>query len=160
MKTKQALRTKLAVAAALVAGISAAHGAVTEGRTASGQPYLVGGVGVEESDLMKQHAKAFSLAVVTAATRDGAYLADTHVRIVGPGNAVVLDTVLEAPWLLVDLPTGRYTLLATNRGRTVERQLNVVSGKPQQIVLTYDVPVNNDGPQNVPVDNARSGMPQ
>jgi hypothetical protein len=159
MKTKRSLRIQLAVALALTGAVSATHAAVTEGRTATGKPYLVGGVGLEESDLMKQHAQAFSVAVVTAA-RGGAYLADTHVRILGPGNNVVLDTVLEAPWLLVDLPTGRYRLVATNAGRTVERQLNVVSGKPQQIVLHYDVPVDNEGPQNVPVDTARSRMPQ
>lgn len=159
MKTKQPRFIQLALAVVLLAGINAASAVVTEGRTTSGVPYLVGGVGLEESDLMKQHAQAFSVAVVTAA-RGGAYLADTHVRIVGPGNNVVLDTVLEAPWLLVDLPTGRYTLVATNGGRTVERQLNVVSGKPQQVVLQYDVPADNAGSQSAPVDTARSKMPQ
>lgn len=161
MKTKRhnRLRTQFAVAIAFAAAVGAAHAAVIEGRTATGAPYLVGGVGLEESDLMRQHAPAFSLAVITAANT-GAYLADTKVRIVGPGNSVVLDTVINAPWLLVDLPTGRYTLQATNAGRTVERQLNVVSGKPQRVVLHYNVDADEEGPQNAPVDSARSRMPQ
>jgi hypothetical protein len=145
--------TRFVVATLAAASAATAAAALVEGRTATGQPYLAGGVGLEESEAMRQHAPAFSLQLVTAA-RSGAYLAETHVRIVGQGGGVVLDTVLPGPWLLVDLPTGRYTLLVTNNGRTVERRLDIAAGKPQRVVLHYDVADDNES------DTSRSRMPQ
>jgi hypothetical protein len=144
---------RLVIATVAATSAATATAALIEGRTATGQPYLAGGVGLEESEAMRQQAPAFSLQLITAA-RSGAYLAETHVRIVEQGGGVVLDTVLPGPWLLVDLPTGRYTLLATTNGRTVERRLDISAGKPQRVVLHYDVPGDNES------DTARSRMPQ
>lgn len=153
-----ARRTSVRLASLVVATVAAtsaatAAAALVEGRTATGQPYLTGGVGLEESEAMRQHAPAFSLQLITAA-RSGAYLAETRVRIVDQGGGVVLDTVLPGPWLLVDLPTGRYTLAATSNGKTVERRLDIAAGRPQRVVLHYDVAGDNEA------DTARSRMPQ
>ena len=153
------LRSLLWIAAATLAvGAVAAHAALVEGRTNEGHRYVVGGVGTEEVDALRQEAAAFSLQLITAA-RTGAYLSGTHVRITGPGNNVVLDTDIGGPWLLVDLPGGRYTVRATHSGTTVERRLMIEAGKTQRVVLHFDATVDNDGP-TVPADTTRSRMPQ
>lgn len=136
--------------------VVAAHAALVEGKTNDGHRYVVGGVGTEEVDALRQQAPAFSLELITAA-RTGAYLAGTRVRITGPGNNVILDTKIDGPWLLVDLPGGRYTLRATHSGTTVERQFDIASGKPQRLVLHFDAPVDGEGP-TVPPDSARPSI--
>lgn len=144
--------------AVLMALAATAGAEVIEGRTADGRRYVAGGIGVEEVDAIKNEAAAFSLQLVTAAP-GGAYLAGTHVRILGAGSAAVLDTRIEGPWLLVDLPGGRYTVLATHSGTTVERRLTIAPGKPQRVVLHFDAPVDHEGPVLAP-DTARSRVPQ
>lgn len=135
-----ALRSGL-LAAALATTAITAH-ALTEGSTIDGRRYLSGGIGVDEVETLRQQAPGFSLQVITAAP-SGAYLAGTRVRIVDAQQAPVLDTTTDGPWLLVDLPPGRYTLQATHEGRTVERRLNVGSGGGQRVVLHFDAPVDH-----------------
>lgn len=135
---------RLAAPAVLLAAaimLPASNAAVTEGRTSDGRRFVAGGIGTEEVDRMRGEAPAYSLQLVTAAP-GGAYLAGTHVRIVGPGNQVVLDTTIDAPWLLVDLPGGRYTVHATYGGKTVERRITIADGKPQRVVVHFDAPVD------------------
>jgi len=145
-------------AALLALTAISAEAAVVEGKTNDGRRYVAGGIGIEEVDMLRQEAPSFSLQLITAA-RTGAYLAGTQVRITGPGNNVVLDTTIDAPWLLVDLPGGNYTVRATNLGNTVERRLAIAPGKPQRIVLTFDAPVDREGP-TLPRDTTRPQMPQ
>jgi hypothetical protein len=135
----------------------AAQAALTEGRTADGHAYVAGGIGSDEVDALRQMAPFYSLQVVTAA-RSGAYLAGVHVRIVGPADRLVLDMTVDAPWLLIDLPAGRYTVLATFRGKTVERRVTVDAGKEQRVVLTFEARVDDEVLEAV--DAARGRAPQ
>jgi hypothetical protein len=132
--------------AALIAAlfVSAASAALIEGKTNAGHRYLAGGIGTEEVDAMRAQAPDYSLHLITAA-KTGAYVAGAHIRIVGPGNDIVLDTTIDAPWLLVALPAGRYTVRATHSGDTVERRMNIAPGKAERVVLHFDAPVDGDG---------------
>jgi hypothetical protein len=141
--------------AVCLAGLGVAQAAVIEGRTADGHRYVAGGIGIEEVDQLRAQAAAYSLQLITAA-RGGEYLAGTHVRILGAGNEAVLDTRIDAPWLLVDLPAGRYTVIATYSGTTQERRLTVAPGQSQRIVLHFDAVSTHEGS----VETSRSGMPQ
>lgn len=151
-------RRRAAVAAALALGVATAHGALTEGRTADGHRYVTGGIGTEEVEALRQEASSFSLQLITAA-RTGAYLASTKVRIIGPGNNAVLDTTMDAPWLLVDLPAGRYTVQATHDGKTIEHRVALGGARPRQVVLHFDAPVDEE-PAASSGDTGRSRMPQ
>jgi hypothetical protein len=148
---RAARRARWFSAASLALAAVTAHAAVVEGRTSEGHRYVTGGIGTDEVEALRQEAPAFSLQLITAA-RTGAYLAGTHVRITGPGNNVVLDTTLDAPWLLVDLPGGRYTVRATHSGTTVEQRLTIAPGHPQRVVLHFDAPV--DGGDTPPAPDA------
>ena len=66
---------------------------------------MSGGIGLEESELLKQMADKYSLQLVIS-SRSGAYLADTRVTITGANGQKILDVPLDAPWLLVDLVLG------------------------------------------------------
>lgn len=130
---------------ALAALVPPATAALTEGRTNTGHRYLTGGVGIEEVDAMRAESARYSLQVITAA-KTGAYLAGARVRITGPGNEVVLDTTIDAPWLLVDLPAGPYTVRATHSGNTAENRVTIAPGKTQRLTLHFDAPVDGEPP--------------
>lgn len=140
--------SKLAFGTALAAWLLSTlpgAAAITEGTTADGRRYVTGGIGSDEVATLQSQAAAFSLQLVTAA-RGGAYLADTHVRITGPGNNVVLDTTISGPWLLIDLPGGRYTVRARHSAATVERAITITPGRSQRVVLHFDAVVDQEGP--------------
>lgn len=115
--------------------------ALKEGRMANDRPYVSGGVGLEESERLKQMADKFSLQLIVS-SRSGAYLADMRVTIVGANNQKVLDMALDAPWLLVDLAPGSYKVSVAYAGSTQERNVTLAPGKREQIVVQFDVPAD------------------
>lgn len=127
--------------AALVATSLTASAAIKEGRTSNDRPYVSGGVGLEESERLKQMAENFSLQLIVS-SRSGAYLADARVVIVGTNNQKVLDVALDAPWLLVDLTPGSYRVSVAHAGSTQERNVTLAAGKREQIVVQFNVPAD------------------
>jgi hypothetical protein len=116
-----------------------ASAAITEGRTANDRSYMAGGVGLEESELMKQRADKYPLQLVVS-SRSGAYLADTRVTITGANGQKILDLPLDAPWLLVDLGPGSYKVVVSHAGITQERNVTLATGKREQLAVQFDVP--------------------
>jgi hypothetical protein len=90
--------------------------------------YISGGVGLDESSALKSEAPRWPLVLrFTGPTSD--YLADVHVRIVGPRGADVLNADSMGPYLLVKLPPGRYTVLASYQDQEQKRTV-IVSAQP------------------------------
>ena len=119
----------------------ASSAAITEGRTANDRSYMSGGIGLEESERLKQMADKYSLQLVIS-SRSGAYLADTHVTITGANGQKLLDLPMDAPWLLVDLVPGSYKVVVAHAGRTQERNVTLTPGKREQVVVQFDVPAD------------------
>ena len=89
-------------------------------------------------------------------SRAGAYLADMHVRIIGANSQKVLDAPLGAPWLLVDLIPGSYTVSVTHSGgQTHERKVTIAAGKREQIAVQFDVPADTARESGSPVSPCR-----
>ncbi len=123
-------------AALLTISICAAA-AITEGRTANDRGYVSGGIGLEESERMKQMADKFSLQLIVS-SRSGAYLADTHLTILNASSQKILDIQLNAPWLLVDLAPGTYKVFIAHAGSTQERNVTL-TGKLVQLVVQFAI---------------------
>ena len=128
----------IVLGAALVAASAGASAAITEGRTANDRAYVGGGIGLEESERMKQMADKYSLQLIVS-SRSGAYLADTRVTITGANSQKILDLPLDAPWLLVDLAPGNYKVVIAHAGMTQERNVTLASGTREQIVVQFNV---------------------
>lgn len=89
---------------------------------------------------MQAQRDRYSLWVITAAKGSGAYLADVNVRITDAGKKQVLEHAMAGPWLLVDLPPGRYEVEASFRGERHSRATRIEAGDRHQIVFYFDVP--------------------
>lgn len=135
----------LMVGAAVAIGVSpyAAAQSVREGRTAQDRPFIAGGIGLDESEQMKSMARDFPLSI-TVAAKSGAYLADSHVKIQDARGQTVLDTQLDAPYLLVDLPPGKYNVEATIQGKKQQRSVEIAANGRAKVLFSFDVPVDQE----------------
>jgi hypothetical protein len=88
--------------------------------------YVSGGAGTGALDHLRSMEKEFNLKLVFA-LKSGAYLADVKVTVVDAANKMVLDTLVEGPWLLARLPAGTYQVNA-DCGGVVERRTVTVGG--------------------------------
>ena len=134
-------RSSVFIAALLALSAIPAVAAVSEGRTADGRPFVTGGVGQEEVQVLKTIATGFPVQLVVS-SREGAYLADVDVRITSAKGETVLDARLPAPWLLVDLAPGTYAISVTYAGKTQQRKVTVLPGKREQLDVQFDVPAD------------------
>lgn len=118
MSTK---RNAILLAAALALGPAtvAAQDWFPLPRDFNGIRVITGGVTIEESTAMKQMAGHYRLRLVLA-NRVGDYQVAKDLRITQWGRTLV--TLPEAgPWVLADLPQGRYQLFAEVNGELLEK---------------------------------------
>jgi len=130
----KSLRIALALIAALAAFPAAS---MTDGRTTQDRPFVTGGITPDEIADLRTKQPFFNLSVLTAARGSGAYLASVKVRIVDAQSTPVLETVMDGPYLLVDLAPGKYQLELVNEGETQKRTVTVQETKPQRLVVYF-----------------------
>jgi len=123
----------LAAAAALAAATPPAQ-ALTSGQTPAGFDFIVGGIGADELARMAAESTAHSLSLRLATRVTGAYLADVVVQINDSAGQRVFKGRLDAPWLLISLPPGRYSITAVYEGE-VERAEVIVPAHGQRSVI-------------------------
>lgn len=118
---------------AVVSGVplGAAHAQMPATQTQNDVQYLVGGIGLDESEAIKAAMKDYSLALIFAQPQEGgaAYLSDVLVRIEDAAGKSVLDVKPDGPYLLVMLPPGSYKVTASSGGNSQDKTLNVQAGK-------------------------------
>lgn len=135
MRAYRAVRVLAAVAAALVCGNALA---ITEGKTAQGEPYVTGGVALGEREALDRRRGEYSLWVATAAKKTGSYLADVRVRITDEAGKVVLDAKLDGPWLLVRLKLGSYKVDAAFGKQALQKTTTIHKGDHHEMMFYFD----------------------
>jgi hypothetical protein len=134
---RRGLAAALACLTAILAIPSAA--ALTRGQTSQGWAYLDGGVGRTEVESMESEKGKYSLWIITAARTSGAHLADVDVSIANAKGEQVFERRLEGPWLMIDLPLGRYEIRA-RAGHEEKRSVTTIhTGDHHQVVFHFDV---------------------
>lgn len=102
--------------------------------------YRSGGIGDDEARAMKQAAGGYALAVMFVERQpDGsaAYGAGDRLIITDPLGQGILDTVANGPFLLAQLPQGRYVVKAW-RGRSGKEQaVDIVPGQTRHITFSW-----------------------
>jgi len=118
--------------------------ALQRGTTDLGRAYISGGVGAAEQETLRTEGKGYGLAILTAARGSGDFLADVHVHITDAQSRTVLDTVMDGPWLLVDLPAGRYAVEATRNGRVQQHTVEFLANGRVETVFYFDNHLESD----------------
>ena len=105
----------------------------------SGIEVINGGVDLDVADAIKRIQSRYSLAVEISGRGGDYYVADT-LKVM-QGGTIVTEIPQAGPWVLMDLPPGRYTLLGDFGGTEVRRDV-VVKGKGTK--LSWVVPSSID----------------
>lgn len=89
--------------------------------------YLTGGVGVNQATAFKQEADRYPLAIQIARRAGGQnqYTAGAEVAISDSSGRAMLQTQAQGPFLLADLPPGRYQVEVSLDGKTQRRDVTV-----------------------------------
>jgi len=135
------LRNTMAGALALLAlagpGLAAA---MERGQTAAGEPYVSGGVGLDEIEALQREKPRYNLWVRTAARGSGEYLADVQLLIADGQGRAVFNQPLDGPWLLIGLTPGTYTLYASRHGAKAQPQKVTIAPQGRRDVVFYFAP--------------------
>lgn len=86
--------------------------AIERGTSPAGVDYVSGGAGAEERLALGEQRGRYSFWLTTAQLKNGAYLSNIRVRIRDEEQHLVLDHVTDGPWLMAQLPPGRYEVEA------------------------------------------------
>jgi hypothetical protein len=133
------------LAAALASSIAAqAQDVRLEPRQQNGITYVTGGVGTEEQDLMRSLGQqGYTLNLVFAEERTGAYVANVHVTVADRAGRTLLDAVADGPAFFAKLPPGDYRVSAEYKGYTQSRTVPAGSATPKTM---YWVPEPGSAP--------------
>jgi len=113
-------------------------GAMNRGTTELGRAFVTGGVGGVEMDSLNAEKAQYSLAILTAAKGTGAYLANVRIRITDRQSQQVFETVMDGPWLLIDLHAGNYEIQAIHGHLSQKSLVTVDAGAHRQTVFYFD----------------------
>ena len=97
-----------------------------------GTPLLTGGVSEEERDQMRGELGPYNLWLAFAERDTGNYVTGVKVSVVDDKGNAVVDTVADGPWLLAQVPPGRYTV-RTSDGE--QQSITAGTGEPAMTVL-------------------------
>ncbi|MDX3905456.1 MAG: carboxypeptidase regulatory-like domain-containing protein [Pigmentiphaga sp.] len=125
----------LQLAAALVLAWPLTGLALDQGEQ-NGVAYATGGVGQDESSILRSMAKDYNLRVL-AAGKSGEYVADVKVGIYDSQGKPALSLVTQGPYLLARLPPGRYRVDAEYGQARQSRQVQVPSSGGAEVSFYF-----------------------
>jgi hypothetical protein len=101
-------------------------------KTYQGIPYVSGGAGEEERDLLHTLGREYNLKLIFAA-KAGNYVSEVSITIANGRGQKVLEAVSEGPWFYTKLPPGTYRVMAQVEGRTQQQVIQVNQQKQTQL---------------------------
>jgi hypothetical protein len=115
-------------------------GQVLQERSQGPVTYVVGGIGVDEADAMRQAEASYPLTLELAAPSDRPrpeYIADARIEIRDARGQALLSTKVDGPLILIRLPAGSYALEVDWNGAVKRRTVAITPGKRQHIVFEF-----------------------
>ncbi|OGV76585.1 MAG: hypothetical protein A3I83_02395 [Methylotenera sp. RIFCSPLOWO2_02_FULL_45_14] len=103
--------------------------------------YISGGVGKSEAAAMRSIAKDYALEIVFVQKQKQTeeFLAEVNVQIKDTQQNIVLDVITDGPYLLANLPQGRYLVVAEYDGNVKQQWVRVGINKHQKIVFWWPI---------------------
>ena len=110
--------------------------------TAGGVPYVTGGIGSDESAAIKAQFPKYAMSLTFASMQNGhnVFLASVPVKILDASGATVLDVTTGGPYLLVDVPPGRYEVVASHQGREQRGAVEVGPDRRAERAFVWSTP--------------------
>lgn len=109
-------------------------------RTSGKVKYLTGGVGKDESQVIKAESRHWPLALefaVRARHGTAQFAADVDVLIRNAAGQEVLRARAEGPFLLARLEPGQYTVQATLAGQSQQKPVHIEKDRPLRLLISW-----------------------
>jgi|GEM_PF-1093611 len=110
-------------------------------KTVNGITYVSGGVGESEASLMKALANDYQLEIVFVQKlgQREEYIADVSVQFLDHHLNSLLNIQTDGPYLLADMPKGRYLITAEYEGVVKKQWVTLTGGKHQKLVFWWPI---------------------
>jgi len=107
--------------------------------------YLTGGIGKSEAHLFEHEMAKHPLAIelLEHSGKYEEFTADAKIKIIDQHGRTVLDAQAAGPFMLVDLPPGRYSIVATLKNDTMKKKDAWVR-KGEVARATFEFPAHTD----------------
>jgi hypothetical protein len=101
--------------------------------------YIIGGIGQTEADAIKHAAKYYPLELefLLKAKPKAEYLSNVQVRIKDAHDRMVLNVNADGPYLLANMPAGKYTISAERNGKVEHRQIEISATDHRRVVFEW-----------------------
>lgn len=103
----------------------------------NGITYLSGGIGEDEARAISQ-AQGYNLHVTFAIGPENRYVADVDIAIGNASGQTLLALDQAGPLVFVQLPPGKYTVVATRNDEERRATANIGSGAPRKLVFHWN----------------------
>ncbi|MDI2593243.1 carboxypeptidase regulatory-like domain-containing protein [Pseudomonas sp. 681] len=103
----------------------------------NGITYLSGGIGEDESKAIQQ-SKGYNLHMTFSVGSQNQYIPDVEVVIQKAQGETVLTLTQAGPLVYVQLPAGKYTVVATRNGEVRRDVTDVGSGAARNLVFHWN----------------------
>jgi hypothetical protein len=107
--------------------------------------FVTGGIGQREARLFERQMRKHALAIelLEHAGKKEEFTADANVTITDMHGHTLLDTQAGGPFMLVDLPSGRYSIVATLKSGTLKKSAVVIT-RVKLARATFEFPAHTD----------------
>jgi|KBSMisStaDraftv2_1062788.scaffolds.fasta_scaffold24226_4 hypothetical protein len=101
--------------------------------------YMTGGVGDDDIAALKRAAVSYPLELEFSqqAQPKSEFIADVKVTVRDRAGKVLLDAASGGPFMLVDLPTGRYDVEASYEGQSKRQSVDVRKDQHRKVVFVW-----------------------
>lgn len=126
--------------ALLLGGMAPASGALPQLKHEGQVSYRTGGIGSNESNALKLDEGNHPLIlefIETVQNGKGAYSSGEQVTIKTAKGSTIFTANSDGPFMLVDLPNGRYAVSATDDGQTQTRWVTVGNKSHQHVTFVW-----------------------
>ncbi|WP_296225187.1 hypothetical protein [Ralstonia sp. UBA689] len=128
------MRSLVALAILLSAGVSSAFGNDLTPQTTGQIRYVCGGVAQDEQEALNADARNYNLSLLFTQGPRGEYLADVEVQLTRHGKEVA-SFHADGPRCLIKAPPASYNVIATYEGTT--KRATVQTGSTRNIQLRW-----------------------
>jgi len=112
-------------------------------KSPQGISYIAGGIGVEEVAILKQQQKAFNLHLLFSKGEAGEAVTNVNVSIYDTEGLLVFRLLETLPRLNIQLPAGRYAIVASLLGEKQSNWFTLKEGETKRVILNWkDTPSN------------------
>lgn len=103
----------------------------------NGVDYVTGGIGSEEVEALESFKKQFNLYFLFSEGKIGRLVDDVNISILDAKKQTVFSLEHAAPRLLLSLPGGKYTVVASYQGNTQRYTFSHTAKKNQRVILNW-----------------------